>query len=190
MKQSHPVDHPVHEFIQKRWSPRAFSNAPLPEETVLSLFEAARWAASCNNEQPWRFIYATKDDPERHARLFECLADGNRPWAKSAPLIVLTLVKTRFTAGGKPNPWALHDLGLAIGNLTTQASAMDLYVHNMAGFSVDKAKQSFALPEDLQPVTMIAIGRLGNAETLPDSLKQRELAAQVRKPLPEMILNG
>ncbi|OGJ94193.1 MAG: hypothetical protein A2487_07585 [Candidatus Raymondbacteria bacterium RifOxyC12_full_50_8] len=115
------VGHPVHAFISKRWSPRAFADKAIEKETILSLFEAARWAASAMNEQPWRFVYAQKKDAPRHAQLFACLTDRNKTWAGSAPLLVLTVVKTTME-NGDPNRWALYDLGLAMGNFTLQAT--------------------------------------------------------------------
>lgn len=180
--------HPVHELIQKRWSPRAFSSQPVEQEKVMALLEAARWAASSANEQPWRFICATKEQAERYDRLFECLNEGNQVWAKAAPVLIMTLVKTQLERNNKPNRWALHDLGLAIGNLTTQASALDLYVHSMGGFSVEKARQLFNLPSEIEPATMIAVGYLGAPDQLPAGLKEREMAEQQRKALDELIL--
>ena len=177
----------IHPLLRKRWSPRAFATQPIEEEKIHLLFEAARWAASAMNEQPWRFIYAVKEDSDQYNRLFECLNDGNKIWAKSAPMLILTIVKTQFEKNNKPNRWAFHDLGLAIGNLTTQASAMDLYVHNMAGFSIEKAKESFSLPGDLDPLTMIAVGYIGDQSLLPEDLRKRELEQQKRK-LPEEII--
>ena len=103
---------------------------------------------------------------------------------------MMTLVKTHFEKNGRPNQWALHDLGLAVGNLTTQASALDLYVHNMGGFSAEKARELFNLPPDVEPVTMIAVGYLGDAEHLPEPLKEHELAQQQRKTIEDLILNG
>lgn len=189
MKPSPRIDHPLHPLVANRWSPRSFAGTPLSEETVLTLLEAARFAASCNNFQPWRFIYATKEQTPRYNRLFECLKEGNKAWARSAPLLMLTLVKVNFDNSDKPNLWAKHDLGLAIGNLTTQASSMDLYVHNMAGFDGELAKKIFVIPNEYQPVTMVAIGFLGDPGALPEPLKQRELAPQERKPLGELVLN-
>lgn len=188
MKPLPDVDHPLHDLVLKRWSPRSFADTPLTEETILTLFEAARFAASCNNYQPWRFIYATKDRAERHAKLFECLKEFNQTWVKTAPLLVLTIVKVNFDTG-KPNHWARHDLGLAIGNLTMQAMSMGIHVHNMAGFDAERAAASFNLSEEYQPVTMIAIGRLGSPDQLPAPLQSREEAPQTRKPLAELIMN-
>jgi nitroreductase len=180
----------LHPLLQRRWSPRAFSARPVDGETVLTLLEAARWAASANNEQPWRFIYAAKEQGERYNKLFDCLNEWNQVWAKGAPALIMTLVKTHFEKNDRPNKWALHDLGLAVGNLTTQASALDLYVHNMAGFSTEKARELFSLPPDVEPVTMIAVGYLGDPDQLPEQLKQRELAQQQRKSIAELTLSG
>ncbi len=179
----------LHELIRKRWSPRVFAARPVAEETILTLLEAARWAASSGNGQPWRFIYATQAQNERFRKLFDCLNEGNQEWAGTAQVLILTLAKTRSERSGRPNRWALYDLGLAVGNLTTQASALDLYVRNMAGFSAEKARQHFDLPDDIEPVTMIAAGYLGDLDQLPEDLKQRELAPRQRKPLAELILN-
>jgi len=188
MKPRPEFSHPVHEVIQKRWSPRAFADKMLTEEQALTLFEAARWAASCFNEQPWRFIWSRKDGSARYEQLVSCLNAGNQAWAGSAPLLILALAKTTFSANGKPNRWACHDLGLAIGNLTTQASLMDFYVHNMGGFDRHKASEIFSLPEDIEPLTMIAVGWLGDPDTLSEKDKQSELQVQTRKELAELFL--
>jgi nitroreductase len=190
LKPKPQFSHELHPLLQRRWSPRAFSAQPVEEEKLLTLLEAARWAASANNGQPWRFIYAAKEQVERYSKLFECLNERNQSWAKTAPALIMTLVKTHFEQSGQPNKWALHDLGLAVGNLTTQASALDLYVHNMAGFSAEKARELFNLPPDVEPVTMIAVGYLGDPEHLPEPLKERELAQQQRKTIEELVLNG
>lgn len=189
MKPEPQFAHDIHELIRKRWSPRVFAARPVDEETILTLLEAARWAASSGNGQPWRFIYATRDEADRFGKLFDCLSEGNQEWAGAAPVLILALAKTRSERSGRPNRWALYDLGLAIGNLTTQASALDLYVRNMAGFSAEKARQHFNLPDDIEPVTMIAVGYLGAFDQLSEDIKQRELAPRERKPLEEVILN-
>jgi nitroreductase len=180
----------IHPLLKKRWSPRAFASRPVEEEKIHLLFEAARWAASAMNEQPWRFIYAVREDRGRYNQLLECLNDRNKIWAKSAPMLILTMVKTHFEKNNKPNRWAFHDLGLAIGNLTTQASALDLYVHNMAGFSIEKATELFSLPADLEPVTMIAVGYIGDHSLLPEDFRKSETEPQKRKPPEELILTS
>jgi len=187
MKQRPQFNHPVHEFIQKRWSPRAFADKRLTEEQVLTLFEAARWAASCNNEQPWRFIWSLKDGSERYHKLFECLTERNKEWVQTAPLLFMTLVKTLFS-NGKPNKWSSHDLGLAMGNLTTQATALGLYVHNMAGFSSSRARELFDLPDDIEPLTIVTVGYLGDPSILSEFNQEREAQIQDRKSLRELFL--
>jgi len=188
MKPIPSFGHPVHEFIQRRWSPMAFDPGLLGREAVLSLFEAARWAASANNGQPWRFVWSERDGSERHAKLVSCLKPGNDVWAPLAPLLILTVVRTTRERDGAPHPWARYDLGLAMGNLTAQASSMDLYVHNMAGFVAEKAQELFALPPDFEAVTMVAVGRLGDPASLPEKLRAREEAERSRKPLEELFL--
>ncbi|MFO7659647.1 MAG: nitroreductase family protein [Candidatus Cloacimonadaceae bacterium] len=187
MKPKPKFDYPITELLQKRWSPRAFSSQPLTEEQVLTLFEAARWAASCNNEQPWRFIWSLKDDSEKYQKLLDCLKPGNREWAVNAPFLMVTLVQTNFDTG-KKNKWARHDLGLAMGNLTAQATSMDLYVHNMAGFVADKVSEYFDLPEGIKPVTMVVIGYMGELSSLSEHNQTRELEPRIRKPLKELFL--
>jgi nitroreductase len=188
MKPAIQSDYPLHQLIGDRWSPRAFADTPVTQETALTLLEAARWAASANNEQPWRFAYATRDQADAFRRIFDCLVDRNRTWAVAVPLLVMTFVATRFTKTGEQNPWVRHDLGLAVGNLTMQASTMKLYVHSMAGFSIDKAREAFALPPEIEPVTVIAVGYLGDPAQLPEPLATREGAAQERKTLAELLL--
>ncbi|MDI9524675.1 MAG: nitroreductase family protein [Candidatus Cloacimonadota bacterium] len=188
MKPRPEFSHPVHEVIRKRWSPRLFSDRPVSEEQVLTLFEAASWAASAMNEQPWRFIWSLKDGSEKYKKLFSCLYEGNQIWASSAPLLILTLAKTTFSFNGKPNPWSSHDLGLAVGNLTTQASLMDLFVHNMGGFDRQKAREIFSLTEDLEPITMIAVGWAEDPENLSEQERQREYLMQKRRSLQDIFL--
>ena len=187
MKPQPNFNYPINELLQKRWSPRAFSDNSLTEEQVLTLFEAARWAASCNNEQPWRFIWSLKDGSEKYQKLFDCLKPGNQEWAKNAPFLMLTLVKTTF-ASGEANKWCRHDLGLAMGNLTAQATSMGLYVHNMGGFIADNAIEHFNLPEGIKPVTMVVIGYMGELSSLSEFNQKREMEPRTRKPLDELFL--
>lgn len=187
MKPKPDYGHPLADNISKRWSPRAYSEKELTEVQIMTLFEAARWAASCMNAQPWRFIWSPRDHSQKYQMLLDCLNPSNREWAFRAPLLILSLVKTDF-ANGKPNPWARHDLGLAIGNFTLQASAMDIFVHNMGGFDASKARELFQLPDHLEPVTMITAGYLGDSTLLSEYNQKREQEIQTRMPLQEMFL--
>lgn len=159
--------YPIHELLQARWSPRAFAERPIEREVIGSLLEAARWAPSSFNEQPWRFLIATREDPETFQELAGCLSEGNRPWAARAPLLILTVAKTYFgNDPQKKNRHAFHDVGLATQNLVIQATAMGLYVHQMAGFDRAKARELFEIPEGYEPVAVLAVGHLDDPETL------------------------
>lgn len=149
---------PIHELLQKRFSPRDFDDRFVPKEILRTLIEAARWAPSSFNEQPWRFIVATQDDPDEFDKLLECLVPGNQEWAKTAPVLMLSAAKLTFTKNDKSNRHAYHDVGLAVSQLIVQATALGLYVHQMAGFDVDKARETYAIPEGFDPVAAIAIG--------------------------------
>ena len=153
-----PVDHPVQELIRQRWSPRAFSNRPVEPQALRSLLEAARWAPSSYNEQPWCFIVATRDEPETFARLLGCLAPGNQTWAKDAQVLMLSVARTAFERNGKPNRHAFHDVGLASAQLALQAIELGVAIHFMAGFDAGKARKSFRIPEGFEPVAAAALG--------------------------------
>lgn len=180
----------LHELIRNRWSPRAFADRDVSVADLKLLLEAGRWAASCNNEQPWRFIVARRSDPDRFAKLLGVLVEANQSWAKDAPLLMLTLASTKFARNGKPNAWAHHDTGLALGNLMIQAVSMGLVTHGMAGFDAAKARETYAIPEDLVPVAAVAIGYLGDPASLAEGLRKRELAPRTRKPLKELLFDS
>lgn len=182
--------YPVHPLIRDRWSPRAFADRPVDRDTLGSLLEAARWAASCNNEQPWIYIVAPREDGPAFQRALSCLVPFNQDWAKGAPLLMISLARTTFAGNGQPNRHAYHDVGAASAQLTVQATSMGLSVHQMAGIDVDRIRTEYALPVGVDPVAGIAIGWLGDAETLPDKLKDREKAPRERKSLDEMVLGG
>jgi nitroreductase len=147
---------------------------------VNSLFEAARWAPSSNNEQPWRFVAAGKDEAEQWNRLLACLVEGNRIWAARAPMLILSIARLHFEKWDKPNRHALHDVGMATGNLVLQATALGLVARQMAGFDVEKARIDLKIPSGFEPVAMIAVGYPGDPTQLPDALRQRELASRER----------
>ncbi|WP_421919019.1 nitroreductase family protein [Marinifilum sp.] len=180
----------IHELIDKRWSPRSFANKAIEMDKLEKLFTAASYAASCYNEQPWRFVYATNEYPEGYKQLFSCLGEFNQMWVKTAPVIILTLVAKNFARNQNPNAHAQHDLGLAIGNMSVQAMSMDLYLHQMAGFSVEKAIEVFNIPDDFEPVTMIAVGYLGDPSQLPDSIREMESPKRDRKNLDQLLFDG
>lgn len=180
----------IHDLLRRRWSPRAFSPRPVEPEKLRSLLEAARWAPSSYNEQPWSFLVATGDNRQEFERMVSVLADSNALWAGQAPVLVLSVAKTYYERNRKPNRHAFHDVGLAVANLSFQAIALGLYVHQMAGFDVEKARKLFAIPEGYEPVAAIAIGYLGDPETLSEPLREREGAPRQRKPLEDFVFTG
>ncbi|MBD2199976.1 MULTISPECIES: nitroreductase family protein [Calothrix] len=184
-----PTEYPVHDFIRSRWSPRAFSDRAVEPEKLLSLLEAARWAPSSFNHQPWSFIVATKEDVTEYNRLFSTLVEFNQGWAKNAPVLILSVAKIR-TDDGKTNRHAFHDVGLAIENLILQATSLGLFAHQIGGFNADTARETYQIPADYEPATVLTIGYPGDPENLPDGLRDRELAPRTRKPLSEFVFTG
>ena len=178
---------PIHDVLRRRWSPRAFDSRSVEPEKLRSLFEAARWAPSSNNEQPWRFLVATKEAPEDYGRLFDCLLEGNRKWVHLAPVLMLSVTELNFEDDGKPNRHAFHDMGLAAENLVLQAVALGLAAHQMAGFDVEKARRTCDIPAEYDPVAMIAVGYPGDPAALPDYLRERELRPRERKTAAEFV---
>lgn len=185
------VDHDVLDVIQTRWSPRAFADTPVPTDALQQVLEAARWAMSSYNEQPWRYIVASRSsDPDGYDRILSCLNEFNRSWAENAPVLMLGFVKTEFEHNGNPNRHARHDLGAASAFLTLQATKLDLYVHQMAGILPDVIKETFDLPDDVEPVTALALGEIGDPDDLPEDLAQREYDKRSRKPLSEVVFDA
>jgi len=182
--------YPIHELLRERWSPRAFADRMVEPEELRSLLEAARWAPSSFNEQPWSFIVATKQHPGEYERLLSCLVEGNVRWAQHAPVLMLSVAKLAFERNQKPNRHAFHDVGLAVENLVIQGMALGLFVHQMAGFHVDRAREVYGIPEGYEPVAAMAIGYLDDPGRLPDDLRERELAPRTRKPLESFVFSG
>ena len=187
-----PADtqHPIHDLIKRRWSPRAFSDQQIEAEKLHMLLEAARWAPSSNNEQPWRFIVANKDHETEWNRLLACLVEGNRKWAYRAPVLILSVASLNFQDDSTPNRHALHDTGMAVENLLLQATALGLATHQMAGFDVEKARADLKIPSGYEPVAMIAVGYPGDLAFLPDRLRERELQPRSRQPISEWTFSG
>jgi len=192
MKMHNPAKtaHPIHELIQNRWSPRAFSEQPVSHEILRSLFEAARWAPSSSNEQPWAFLVGTKDDPESYAKVLSTLVEFNQGWAKSAPVLAIAVSSMDFARNKTPNRNAFYDTGAAVAHLTVEATSRGLFVHQMAGFDSQKAREAFNIPAGWEPIAAFAVGYPGDANSLPDKLRERELAPRSRKPISEFVMSG
>ena len=183
---------PILDTIANRWSPRAFdASKPVSQEQVIALLEAARWAPSCFGDQPWRFLVWNKNtDADAWQQAFDCLAPSNQTWVKASPILMLSCADTLFGHNQSPNRWGQHDTGAAAENLCLQAGSIGLAAHQMGGFNSDLARDKFAIPTQFTPMAMIAIGYQGDANALPDELKQRELAERKRKPLGELFFEG
>lgn len=190
MEKPATVQFPIHELLKHRWSPRAFAHRPVEPEKLQSLFEAARWTASAYNGQPWNFVIATRDQPEDFQRLLSCFVETNVLWAKSAPVIGISVAKLSFAHNGSPNRHAYHDMGQAAANLAIQAVALGLQLHQMAGIQVDKARDVLSIPEGYDPVAGIAIGYPGDSQSLPEKLRERELAARQRNLAESFVHEG
>jgi nitroreductase len=184
------TDYPIHELLAKRWSPYAFQHRLVPKDDLCSLFEAARWAASSFNEQPWTYIVGTQEHPDQFQQVLSCLIEFNQVWAKAAPVLALGVVSLTFAHNGQVNRAAVHDLGLAAGNLLVEATARGLFVHQMLGILPDKARQIFDIPEGFEAWTAIAIGYRGEPTGLPDALKERDRLPRQRKPLSQFVFGG
>jgi nitroreductase len=181
------TDAPIEELIAGRWSPRAFdANRRVEPEKLSSLFEAARWAPSCFNEQPWRYLVFDGSNPDARQKAEDCLVDGNA-WAKQAPVLLIGVVRGTFTHNDKPNRHAAHDLGAASLALALQAAALGLVVHQMGGFKPDAARSYFSIPEGFEPLTMIAVGYPGDVDLLAPNQKAGETGPRSRKPQREFV---
>ncbi len=180
----------IHELIAKRWSPYAFSDRSVAESDLRAIFEAARWAPSSYNEQPWRYIVATRDDIAEFEKVLSCLNEGNREWAIAAPVLAIGCFHSRFQRNGKPNVAAPHDLGLASATLTFEATHRGLSVHQMIGILPDQARAVFKIPDDVQPMTALAIGYVAPPEALPELLEERDQSARSRRLVAEFVFTG
>jgi nitroreductase len=180
---------PILEVIQMRRSRRAYSNRLVEKENIASLFEAARWAPSSVNEQPWLYLYATKDQPELWNKIFEALNESNKVWAVNAPLLILSLARRNYLRNDRPNLSARYDLGAANAFLSLQAAHIGLNVHQMGGFNAEKVKENLNVPDHFESVVIMAIGYPGLADTLPAHLKEREMAPRERYVQQEFVMN-
>lgn len=177
----------LHPLLADRWSPRGFdAGHRLDDQTLTALLEAARWAPSASNSQPWRFLVGRRGD-DTFTRLVDLLTGANRTWAPAASALVLAVAQTTDETG-RPRPWALYDTGQAVASLSLQAQAEGLSVHQMGGFDADGARHRFGLTDDLTPVVVVAVGRHDRDADLPEPLAARETAPRTRAPLATLLL--
>jgi nitroreductase len=182
-------EYPLHHLLVERRSALAFASTAVEPETLATLMEAARWAPSCMNEQPWSFIVATKGNKSDFDRLLGCLVEFNIQWAQHAAVLLLSIAKLTFESG-QLNRHAFHDVGQAMANFTFQATVSGLVVHQMGGFDVEKARREFSIPQDYEPVAVAAIGYPGNSAELPEKLRKKDESPRKRKPLTTFVFEG
>jgi nitroreductase len=175
----------VLDIIKNRWSPYSFSHKPVEDSKLKEILEAAGCAPSSMNEQPWLFILTTRDEPEVFSKIIDILNDGNKIWAKNAYALIVSLARMKHIYKGKPNRHAFYDTGMAVSNMLIQAMSMDIYIHQMGGFSTEKAKEYFRLEEGIEPVAVMAVGYLGDGTGLPEELLKRDYNRRPRKNISE-----
>lgn len=184
------TDFEILEIFKNRWSPRAFSEKQVEKEKLQRIFEAARWSPSGGNLQPWVFITGRKNIDPAFETIFNALAEGNKKWAGLSSVLVVVCSEKINSKNGKPNAWSEYDAGQSAAYLSVQALSEGIYVHQMGGINKEKLIRDLNIPENYQPVTVIAMGYLGNPDDLPEDLKQREIAERTRNPAHEFIFSG
>ena len=189
MNKSAQNQYPVNDLSKNRWSPRAFSDQAIEKEKLQCLFEAARWSASAGNEQPWRYLIGIKDD-ETWTKIFETLDEGNKPWTEDAPVLLLAIGKKTRGKRNSDNFYYAYDTGQSMAHLSLEAMNQGLFVHQMAGFSVESAREKFSIPDDYQPLTAIALGYLGKPDSLNEDQKESEVSVRKRKDFSELVFSG
>ncbi|MEB3225940.1 MAG: nitroreductase family protein [Synechococcus sp.] len=191
MEKPAQTQYPIHSLLRQRFSTVIFDgDRPVEAEKIGSLLEAARWAASCFNEQPWRFLVATKADPAAYGTMLDCLVESNQAWAKNAYILMISVAKERFTRNDNPNPYGMYDVGQALACLTIQAEALGLRVHQMGGFDKEKARNVYQIPAGFTPAAAVAIGYPGDPSIFPEALQEREYGPRTRKALSEIVFTG
>lgn len=187
MKNTEIVESMLSELARKRWSPRAFDSRPVEKEKLDLLFDTARWAPSSMNAQPWRFVYATRENEEAFNGFLDSLMDGNKIWAKNAPVLLAVFARKTYEHNGRTYRHSWYDTGQAMGMLNLQATELGLHLHQMGGFYPDKISEVVDISDDYEPVIMAVIGYVGDAEQLPEHLRKREKAPRVRKDIRELV---
>jgi nitroreductase len=189
-KQAAELDPRLHPLIVRRRSLRAFADRSVPLDVLGLLVEAARWAPSSFNDQPWAFFLARREEPDAFQKLASCLSQGNHPWASRAPVLGLSVARMRRRHDGQPNPHAWYDVGQAVAQMTLQAVAEGLVVHQMAGFDRERARAVHGIPPEWDPVAALAIGYPGDPVSLPDDLREKETRPRRRLPTAELAFVG
>lgn len=187
MNKTADADHPIQNLLAVRWSPYVFSERPVPIADLRSLFEAARWAPSSYNEQPWRFIVGIRGQGDTHRRILECLVEANQQWAQHAPVLMLGTVVNRFVRNDNPNKAAHHDLGLAVGNLLHEATSRGLSVHQMIGLDPEAAREAFSIPMNAEALTALAIGYADTSGSGDPTLAERDAKVRERRPIADFV---
>ena len=188
-----PVERAVLDVIAERWSPYRFRPQEVEDEKILQCLEAARWAASCFNDQPWSWIIARRQDNDSFERMLGCLVEGNRAWASQAGVLLLCVMQSRFAYNGKPNRVALYDLGQSAAHIALQATALGLHAHQMAGVNLSVARHEYGIGDGYEPQTAIAIGYADDSPPVNDvarKLSDRESGPRGRKPLADSVFEG
>jgi nitroreductase len=185
-----PAQFPIDPLLAHRWSPRSFTDRPVEPAKLRSLFEAARWAASCYNDQPWYYLVATRGEPTEYQKMLGCLVEFNQAWAKAAPVLALSVARAKFMHDGSPNRHAQHDVGAASASLALQAESLGLAIHQMGGFDANRARDTYHIPADHDPMAAIAIGYPGDPAALPEKLRERETAPRSRRAISDFVYSG
>ena len=184
------LDHPIEAALSQRWSPYSYAERDVATADLASILEAARWAASSYNEQPWRYILARRSDAASFDKLISCLVEANQTWAKNAPVLLVGVVMSNFARNGKPNKAVRHDLGLASGNLCAEATARGLFVHQMIGIDPERVRELYGLPDDAEALTAMTIGHVGDGSDLPDGVGKLDRAPRARRQLSEFVFGN
>lgn len=190
MDKTADTQYPIHNALATRWSPYCFATTDVAPADLTALFEAARWAPSSYNEQPWRFIVGRREHDTVHARILNCLVEANQRWAAEAPVLALGMTVGVFERNGKPNRAAQHDLGLAVGNLLVEATVRGLHVHQMSGLDTQAAAREFAVPDEAEVITALAIGHLDTGADRDPELAERDTGTRNRRALSTFVFGA
>ena len=185
------LEHPILPVLAQRRSPRAYAETLVPTAALRQVFAAASSAASCFGEQPWRYLVGSRaEQPAAYDSILASMGEFNQVWANKAPVLAVSIAKLHFSHDANPNAWARHDVGQATATLAIEATELGLQIHQMAGFSPDKIRESFNIPAGYEPVAVFTLGYPGDPAILPDGLREKETGPRVRKPLAEFMFEG